>query len=164
METKLSDLPWVSDLPKQLYGNKAVRPTLGVRPPKTAVWKQSCQTYPGCQTSQNSCLETKLSDPPCMSDLLTQLLGNEAVRPTLDVRPPKTAVWKKCQTHPGVHTAVWNKAKGQLFETKGEPWVKSTLERRQCYEMHSGVVCFYVRSILVYLWNAPQPLTRPSCK
>ena len=121
METKLSDLPWVSDLPKQLYGNKAVRPTLGVRPPKTAVWKQSCQTYPGCQTSQNSCLETKLSDPPCMSDLLTQLLGNEAVRPTLYVRPPNTAAWKRsCQTHPGCQTS-----QNSCLETKLSdlPWV-----------------------------------------
>ena len=141
LETKLSDPPWVSDLPKQLFGNKAVRPTLGVRPPKTAVWKQSCQTHPGCQTSQNSCLETKLSDPPCMSDLLTQLLGNKAVRPTLYVRPPNTAAWKwSCQTQPGCqtsqnsclgknvrHTQVYT----QVFETKPKD---SCLKRRESHE------------------------------
>ena len=101
--------------------NKAVRPTLDVRPPNTAVWKQSCQTHPGCQTSQNCCLEKK------------------------DVR----------HTHVYTQLAVWNKDKGQLFEMKGEPCVKSTLEWTQCYEMHSGVVCFYVGSILVYFWDAP---------
>ena len=94
------------EIERSAIWNKAARPTLDVRPPKTAVWKQSCQTHPGCQTSQNSCLETKLSDLPWVSDLPKQLSGNKAVRPTLGVRPPKTAVWKQsCQTHPVCQTS-----------------------------------------------------------